>query len=189
MIRCYITDRKSTLSPLDSIARSLADGVEWIQVREKDLGSRELLELVRSAMAVPNPHATKFIVNGRMDVALTARAAGLHLPSGSIAANRWRVLAPADFLIGVSCHTIDEVREAQSTGANYALFGPVFAPLSKSSMLAPRGLESLGDAARSVTIPVLALGGITFDNAKSCVDAGAAGVAGISMFQGISTSI
>jgi thiamine-phosphate pyrophosphorylase len=189
VIRCYITDRKSTPSLLESIARNLAVGVEWIQIREKDLGSKELLELVRNAMALPNPHATKFIVNGRMDVALAAGAAGLHLPSGSIAANRWRVLAPSGFLIGVSCHTIEEVREAESTGAEYVLFGPVFAPLSKSSTLAPRGLDSLGDAARSVRIPVLALGGIASENTQSCVDAGAAGVAGISLFQGISTSV
>lgn len=189
MIRCSITDRKSTPSLLDSIARNLADGVEWIQIREKDLGSKELLELVRGAMALPNPHATKFIVNGRMDVALAAGASGLHLPSGSIAANRWRVLAPPGFLIGASCHTIEEVREAESTGADYVVFGPVFAPLSKSSTLAPRGLEGLVAAAGAVRIPVLALGGITGKNTQSCVDAGAAGVAGISMFQEISTSV
>jgi len=183
MIRCYITDRKSTPSLLDSIARNLEQGVTWIQIREKDLSARELFELVKSALALPNPHGTKIIVNGRMDVALADGGQGLHLPSGSIAVDRWRAIAPPDFLIGVSCHTIDEVREAESTGADYLLFGPVFAPLSKSSDLAPRGIEGLREAARAVRIPVLALGGITKENAAECVAAGAAGVAGISMFQ------
>ncbi len=188
MLRCYVTDRHSTSSLLDSIARNLEDGVTWIQIREKDLPTREMFELVKGALALPNPHGTKIIVNGRMDVALAAGAHGLHLPSGSIAADRWRAIAAhretaAEFLIGVSCHTIDEAREAESAGADYVLFGPVFAPLSKVSDLAPRGIEGLREAARAVRIPVLALGGITKENAAECVAAGAAGVAGISMFQ------
>jgi thiamine-phosphate pyrophosphorylase len=186
VIRCYITDRKTSANILQSIARNLASGIEWVQIREKDLKARELMQLARAAMALPNPHETKFIVNGRMDVALAAGAAGLHLPAGSIPANRWREIAPAGLLIGVSCHTIDEVRQAESTGADYALFGPVFAPLSKSSNLLPRGMDGLSEAARAVRIPVLALGGITRENMQSCVDAGAAGVGGISMFQRLS---
>jgi thiamine-phosphate pyrophosphorylase len=188
VIRCYITDRKSSASVLQCIAQQLANGITWIQVREKDLNAPDRFALVKSALALPNPHGTKIIVNGRMDVALAAGAAGLHLPAGSIAVNRWRAIAPAKFLIGTSCHTVDEVREAESEGADYALFGPVFAPLSKSSALAPRGLEELARAAKAVKIPVLALGGITAANTQSCVEAGAAGVAGISMFQ-MSTSV
>lgn len=90
---------------------------------------------------------------------------------------------PAEFMWGVSCHSIDEVRAAEQNGAGYVVFGPVFAPLSKLSGLAPRGLDELARAARSVSIPVLALGGVTLTNAQSCVEAGAAGVAGISLFQ------
>lgn len=174
---------------LDCIGRNLHAGVTWIQIREKDLGARELLDLVRRAVALANSHdqngggAHKIIVNGRMDVAMAAGAAGVHLPAGSIGVDRWRAMAPAGFLIGASCHTMDEVRGAEATGADYALFGPVFAPLSKVSDLAPRGMDRLREAARAVRIPVLALGGITGENAQSCVDAGAAGVAGISMFQ------
>jgi thiamine-phosphate pyrophosphorylase len=173
---------------LDCIGRFMneppaAGEVRWIQIREKDLDARELIDLVRAAVALPSPHGVKVIVNGRMDVALAAGAAGVHLPAGSIGADRWRAIAPAGFLIGASCHTIDEVREAESTGADYALFGPVFAPLSKMSDLAPRGIDGLREAARAVRIPVLALGGITRENTQPCVDVGAAGVAGISMFQ------
>jgi thiamine-phosphate pyrophosphorylase len=86
-------------------------------------------------------------------------------------------------LIGVSCHTVGEVRAAEAEGADYAVFGPVFAPLSKTSDLAPRGLEGLAQAARAVRIPVLALGGVTRDKINACITAGAAGIAGISLFQ------
>jgi thiamine-phosphate pyrophosphorylase len=185
VIRCYITDRKSAVSLLDSIARALDDGVTWIQIREKDLEARALIDLVRAAIALPNPHDTKFIVNGRMDVAIAAGAAGLHLPARSVPANRWRAIVPNGFLIGVSCHTVDEVRDVESAGADYALFGPVFAPLSKTSPLAPHGIAGLRDAASAVRIPVLALGGATRENTPLCIDAGAAGVAGISMFQNL----
>ena len=192
---------------LDCIGRFLNEpvpggDVKWAQIREKDLGARELLDLVRRVLALPNANggdpkhahdgtnglcAHKVIVNGRMDVALAAGAAGVHLPAGSIGVDRWRAIAPhidqPGFLIGVSCHTVDEVREAEATGADYALFGPVFAPLSKTSDLDPRGIDKLREAARAVRIPVLALGGIARENTQLCIDAGAAGVAGISMFQ------
>jgi thiamine-phosphate pyrophosphorylase len=122
------------------------------------------------------------LVNSRVDVALAAGVAGVHLPAGSVAASDWRKITPAGFLIGVSCHWIDEVVRAEQEGADYVLFGPVFAPLSKTSELEARGLEELGRVSRAVRIPVLALGGITWENAEECVAAGASGVAGISMF-------
>jgi len=178
MIRCHITDRN-----LRGVERSLAEGVDWVQVRDKELLARDLLDLVRRVLALPNPAGTKILVNTRMDVALAAGAAGLHLPAGSIPPSRWRSIAPPGFLIGVSCHTVDEVRAAEAEGADYVLFGPVFAPLSKASDLPPRGLSGLAEAARVVKIPVLALGGITRQNAEECVLAGAAGIAAISLFE------
>lgn len=144
---------------------------------------RELLLLVRRALALPNPRGTKILVNTRVDVALAAGAAGVHFPSGSPEPRRWRALTPPGFEMGVSCHSRDEVVTAGQGGADYVVFGPVFPPLSKSSDLPPRGLEALAAAARAVRIPVLALGGITAANAESCVAAGAVGVAGISLFQ------
>ena len=110
-------------------------------------------------------------------------AAGVHLPAGSISPRQWREIAPREFLIGVSCHTLEEVRAAEAEGADYVLFGPVFLPASKTSSLAPRGLGGLEEAARAVQIPVLALGGVTRDNTRACIEAGAAGIAGISLFQ------
>ena len=164
-------------------ARAIAAGVDWVQIREKDLSVRHLLELVQRAVLLAAGSRTKIVVNSRPDIALAAHAAGMHLPAGSISPQTWRAMTPRGFLIGVSCHTIDEVAEAEASDANYVLFGPVFAPTSKASDLAPRGLAGLTAAAQAVRIPVLALGGITDANAQSCVDAGAAGVAGISMFQ------
>jgi thiamine-phosphate pyrophosphorylase len=161
----------------------LAGAVDWVQIREKQLDARELVELVRRAMALPNPFGSKILVNSRVDVAIAAGAAGVHLPAGSIGASDWRAITPCGFLIGVSCHTLEEVVRAEKEGADYVLFGPVFAPLSKTSDLAPRGLEELGRVARAAKIPVLALGGITKENAEACVEAGAAGIAGITLFQ------
>jgi thiamine-phosphate pyrophosphorylase len=185
VIRCYITDRRSLKGEplLDAIARNLRVGVTWIQIREKDLSARDLYELIIAAKALPNPHGAKFIVNTRADVAIAARADGVHFPSGSPEPRRWRGIVPAGFLLGASCHSIEELTAAQGEGATYAVFGPIFAPLSKASAIAPHGLAGLAVAAHSVTIPVLALGGITNDNAASCIAAGAQGVAGISLYQ------
>lgn len=181
MIRCYITDRKTSSELLlETIARNLSAGVDWIQIREKDLSARALFELVEAAIRLPNPHGSKIIVNTRADVAIAAGAAGVHLPSGSPAARFWRRLG---FLVGVSCHAVDDVRKAETEGADYALFGPVFAPLSKSAGVVPKGLEGLAEAAAAVRIPVLALGGVTRENTAACISAGAAGIAGISLFQ------
>jgi thiamine-phosphate pyrophosphorylase len=186
VLRCYITDRHSLpagVTHLDNIARSLAAGIEWIQIREKDLSARDLLDLTAQVLGLPNPYRSKILVNTRVDVALAAGAAGAHLPAGSPAPRIWRALTPPGFLIGVSCHTLDEVRAAEDQDADYAVFGPVFAPRSKASGLEPRGIEGLVQAVRAVRIPVLALGGITLTNAEDCVQAGAAGIAAISLYQ------
>ncbi|MDP8988575.1 MAG: thiamine phosphate synthase [Acidobacteriota bacterium] len=185
-MQCYITDRRTlpaNTNLLDNIARVLAAGVEWIQIREKDLSARELFDLTALALGLPNPHRAKILVNTRVDVALAAGAAGAHLPGGSPAPRGWRACSPQGFSIGVSCHTLDEVRAAEQEGADYAMFGPVFAPRSKATALELRGLEALAEAARAVRIPVLALGGITRENALDCMRAGASGVAAISMYQ------
>jgi thiamine-phosphate pyrophosphorylase len=177
MIRCCITGSPARL---DVIARNLAAGVEGVQIREKDLSARALFELVTAAIKLPNPHGSKVIVNTRADVAIAAGAAGVPLPTGSPPARFWR---RPGFLIGVSCHSTDDVRQAENEGADYAVFGPVFAPLSKSAVLEPKGLEGLAMAAAAVRIPVLALGGVTRENTAACISAGAAGIAGISLFQ------
>jgi thiamine-phosphate pyrophosphorylase len=176
-IRYLITDCHS----LEAIARAMIAGIEWIQIREKHLCARDLTALVTSVVALPNPHATRILVNDRTDIALACGAQGVHLRSHSISPAAIRKIAPSAFGIGVSCHSVSEVLQAADEGADFAVFGPVFEVPGKQN---PLGLRALAQAAHAVSVPVLALGGITNENMSACLQSGAAGVAGIRVFQG-----
>ncbi len=186
MLRYYITDRRSAggeAALLQCIERAVAQGVERIQIREKDLSARALCALVRRALELAAGTATRILVNDRADIALAAGAHGLHLPGNSVSLRELRAIVPAGFLIAVSTHSRAELIEAREGGADFAVFGPVFAPLSKTSAAPPVGIDGLREAVRGLGFEVLALGGITDGNAAACVAAGAAGIAGISLFQ------
>lgn len=193
---CYVTDRRAFADPaglLRQIAQAAAAGIQWIQIREKDLSARELLDLARAAVKTvarePAPSSRALIlVNDRLDVARAAKAAGVHLPESSLpvaAVHAWRRAAVSanDFRVGASCHSVEAARAAERDGADYVFFGPVFSTPDKAAFGAPQGIKRLQEASSTVRIPVLAIGGITAENAHECMAAGAAGIAAIRMFQ------
>ena len=182
MLLYAITDRSQLRTPLlERVALLLQAGVDYLQIREKDLPGRELLALLDAVLALPNPHGTKVLVNERVDVALAAGAHGVHLPAHAVAPSRIRAIAPPGFVIGVSCHRLEEVERAEAEGADLVVFGPVFDTPSKRMYGPPVGVEALEHAARGRRIPVLALGGITLENFRLC--RAAAGIAAIWLFQ------
>ena len=202
MVLCYVTDRRSLheAASLDDLLQSVeiagAAGVDWIQIREKDLSARELLDFTRRVIAAvhhePNQNARTgvphVIVNDRIDVALAAGAAGVHLTSVSIptaeAVNWLRAgNALGAFTVGVSCHSLDEAVAAEKAGASYVFFGPVYETPSKVNSGNPQGLQRLDEVCSNVRIPVLAIGGVTEESAPACFRAGASGIAAIRMFQ------
>ena len=195
---CAVTDRHSLAEPSELseyIALAVAAGIDWIQIREKDMSARELLAVVRDAMkaAAARANATRIIVNDRLDVALAAGVGGVHLGEASMpvaAVNAWRRenaslnKLPREFLIGASCHSVEAAGAAERDGADYIIFGPIFFTPSKENLGAPQGIKRLAEVSISVKIPVLAIGGITEENAGDCVKAGASGIAAIRMFSG-----
>jgi thiamine-phosphate pyrophosphorylase len=211
-ILCYVTDRKGLIGGasasatgvpelLGAIRRSIEAGVDWVQVREKDLDARELSALVRGAMEAASAASpgrreerVKIIVNDRLDVAVACGAAGVHLGRESAPVEevvkfvrRWREAGRAGeargFLVGVSCHSVEEARGAERDGADYLHFGPVFETPSKVKFGPAQGMQKLREVCEAVRIPVIAVGGIDERNIEECLEAGAAGVAAIRMFQ------
>lgn len=192
---CYVTDRKAFDGDVDGQVRLLLEKmgsaagaeVDWIQIREKDLPGRALSELVREAVRRV-PAGCRVLVNDRLDVAFTMGAAGLHLGEHSLPmaeVKRFLREQPrkVDFIVGKSTHSLDAALRAEGAGADYVIFGPVFATPSKAKFGAPQGVELLAEVCRRVSIPVIAIGGITLENAHECVRAGAAGIAAIRLFQ------
>ncbi len=182
---CYITDRLALgakpLLPL--IQEAVRAGVDLIQIREKDLATRPLVELVQAAVECGRGTVTRVLVNDRLDVALALGAAGVHLGTQSLPAQAVRRCVPIDFLVGVSCHSLEEALAAEAAGADYIVLGPIFATPSKLPYGPPLGLSTLQEVAARVNIPLLALGGIAVNLVKPCLTAGANGIAGISIFQ------
>jgi len=182
----YITDRTQLKSTtLDAtIAQAIDAGVDWVQIREKDLPARSLFDVAKAAVERARQQGqTRVMVNDRLDVALAANAHGVHLGTRSMPVDLVHKLAPKDFQIGVSCHSQSEARVAEAGGADYLLLGPIFATPSKLQYGPPLGLATLREVTAKVRIPVFALGGITPDRVAGCREAGAAGIAGIRIFQ------
>lgn len=151
--------------------------VPLVQVREKRLPARLLCALTEAVVATARGSRTKILVNDRADIALACGADGVHLTSTSMPAAVIRTSFPPEFIIGVSTHTLEEVEAAAGEGADFALFGPVFATPGKDT---PQGLDKLKHVCEAdASFPVLAIGGIDANNVLSAIDAGAAGIAAI----------
>jgi thiamine-phosphate pyrophosphorylase len=197
----YITDRTQfpgdekirQRALLAKIAEAIRCGVDFVQLRERDLPTRELEAVAREATRIFHPPetenrelTTRLLINSRTDVAIACEADGVHLRSDDISPSQvqkiWaRAGRSPGAQVSVSCHSVGEVARAASEGADLAVFGPVFEK-KDSPASSPAGLERLREACRQ-TIPVFALGGITLENARACLSAGAAGVAAIRLFQ------
>jgi len=209
----YITDRmqfpgdraEQERRLLEKVAECAAAGIEMVQLREKDLEARALEELALKAMAALGASRTQLLINSRTDVALACGAHGVHLPAHDLRASEVRAIflqatafqatsakhvpataqAGAVPVIGVSAHSVTEVASAEAHGADFAVFGPVF---EKEGSTNREGLEQLRLICHRAEMaqppmPVLALGGITLENAQRCLEAGAAGIAAIRLFQ------
>ena len=210
-ILCYVTDRRSlSVSAVASqsalaekIASVAAAGVDWVQIREKDLPGQELASLVRKAIS--RRSSARIIVNDRVDVAVSENAGGIHLGENSLpvaevakwmnrsesgvvvsdhgVASQFPVRASGDCLIGASCHSLEGAKAAARDGADYIFFGPVFATPSKAKFGEPQGVKKLAAVCSALSISVIAIGGITMENAGESIGAGAAGIAAIRLFQ------
>jgi thiamine-phosphate pyrophosphorylase len=172
---------------LQKIEQAAMAGVDWIQIREKDLSGRELVKLAEQAI-LRTGSGSSVLVNDRLDVAYAGGAAGVHLGENSLPPSEARKLVNrgavrANFLVGVSAHSLEGALQAEYATADYVIFGPVYTTPSKASFGEPQGVQRLREICKRLTIPVLAIGGITLENAGECVAAGAVGIAAIRLFQ------
>ncbi|HKY28938.1 MAG TPA: thiamine phosphate synthase [Pyrinomonadaceae bacterium] len=180
------TQSESFSRLLKLVEAAVSAEIDLIQLREKNLSTKVLFDLTSRAAAIAGGSHSRLLVNDRADVAQAAGAAGVHLTSRSIPASVIRKTFGREFLIGVSTHSIEEVRVARAGEADFVVFGPVFETASKVEYGPPVGLVKLREVASSVPeFPVLALGGVSLDNVGDCFRAGASGVAAIRMFENV----
>src|SRR5215475_15147881 len=175
MIRYCITKRRHE-DVLTSATQTIRSAVDMIQIREKDLPTRDLLDLVSKIRDMAAGTKTRILVNDRLDVAMAAGIHGVHLPGNGLPPGRVRRFVE---VLGVSVHSLDEGLEAERGGADFVVFGPVFDSPGKKAA----GLEPLWKISNALKLPVLAIGGITLANSHEVLNAGAAGIAGIRLFQ------
>jgi thiamine-phosphate pyrophosphorylase len=168
---------------LDRLERAVAAGATMVQIRERQLGDRDLADFAREVVSVARPKGALVTVNDRTDVAVAAGADGVHLKGDGPDPRDVRRIVPARFIVGRSVHALDEAVEMASSGAcDYLLFGTVFPSRSKPPDHPTAGLDSLAHVCRSVTIPVVAIGGVTVERGPDIARTGAAGIAAISLF-------
>ena len=164
---------------LHTIEEALQGGVRALQIREKDLSPKELLALALEVKALTQRYNAKLFINDRADIAVMAGADGVHLTEASVQAGEIKNKFP-DLIVGVSTHSIEGARLAETQGADFITFSPIYETPSKASYGPPQGLAPLRQVSQAVRLPVLALGGITLHRVSECLEQGAFGVALIS---------
>ncbi len=181
----YITDRKTVQNCiLDDFLIDIAkSGIKMVQIREKELSSRDLYNLTLKAISILRPAGIKVLVNDRVDIAIASKADGVHITSTGMPVSVVRSILPSPRIIGVSTHHAGEVISAEQNGADFVTFGPIFFTVSKAGMGEPVGVEQLAVISSVTQIPIFALGGINLSNAGTCLTAGAYGLSGIGIFQ------
>ncbi len=167
---------------LDQLNLLPADIPCIVQIREKHLNTKDLLTLALKARKISLPEGSLLLCNERADVALAAGLDGIHLPETAVPPDKLRAFAPL-LIFGCSIHSPEAFLVAEQSGADYLLFGPVFDTPSKRQYGAPQGLKKLGELCRASSLPIYALGGVTPENAARCMDEGAYGTAGLSVFR------
>jgi len=184
----YLVTDRNVLAPAYSlpaaVEEALKGGVQALQLREKDLGVRDLLDMAYCLRKLTAGYGAKLFINDRVDVALAADADGVHLGGAGIPASAARKAAGEGMLIGVSTHSIAEAERAEEDGADFITFGPIFETPSKMKYGKPLGPELLGEVMKRVSVPVFAIGGIKKERVGSVLEAGASGIALISAIFG-----
>jgi thiamine-phosphate pyrophosphorylase len=176
-----ITDRTLCSGGLvAAVEEALEAGVRMVQLREKDLGSEELLSLARELRELTDRYEAFLLINGRIDIALTVEADGVHLAHKDFTPGVALSLLQQEAIIGVSCHSLAEALVAEDGGANFITFGPVYPTPSKARYGAPLGTGPLKEAAKALDIPIYAIGGIDTERMGEVTAAGAYGAAVIS---------
>jgi thiamine-phosphate pyrophosphorylase len=167
------------------VEEALIGGVKALQLREKDLPDSELTKLGIQLRILTSNYKAKLIINSRSDIAEKIGADGVHLTETSVHANEIKSNFP-DLIVGVSTHSLEGAHLAETQGADYITFSPIYETPSKASYGPPQGLDSLRQVTQAVRLPVLALGGITLHRVPECLEQGAFGVALISDIWGSS---
>ena len=179
---CMITADVDEESLVRQVERALAAGVDFVQLRRRSRPTREVEALARRLVGLSPRARERILVNGRLDVALSSGAAGVHLPADGLPVAAVKQVVPEGFVVSRSTHTREAVERAFGEGASFVVFGPIFPTASKPGHPGV-GLEALEEVVRSVPIPVYALGGVTPERVPQIADTGARGIAGISAFE------
>ena len=180
MTICLVTDRRRR-PPIEQAAEAADAGIDLIQIREPDLDASELAAIVTRIVQITRGSRSRVVVNDRLDIALACEADGVHLRGDSIPASRARAIVPPGFLIGRSVHGTAEALAA-APHVDYLIAGTVFPTTSKPGRTEFLGLHGLASIARAVSVPVLAIGGMTAEHVVEMSAAGAAGIAAVTLF-------